>query len=185
VRLTLWKAQTGTGISVIARNYQPRPAQKYREGFSAGVSSFRQMEDSLFARIKTTSRILYQLSFQETRDRGFDEAIILNSRGYITEGTRSNIFLVKDREIFTPDLACGCLDGITRRVVFDLAGKYRIKVYEGKFRPQDLSQAHEAFLTNSLMGVMPLSSVERTNIGNGKCGKITSLFLRKYNCLLK
>jgi branched-chain amino acid aminotransferase len=181
VRLTLWK----TGISVIVRRYKPNSAQKYKKGFNACVSSFRQNEDSLLARIKTTSRILYQLSLQEAKNQGLDEAIILNNRGHITEGTRSNIFLVKGKEIFTPALECGCLNGITRRVIFDLAGKNGLDIYEGKFTLQDLYRADEAFLTNSLMGIMPIASIEGITIGENKCRKIANLFIKKYNCLLR
>lgn len=185
VRLTLWKSETGLGISVVARNYQPYSAEKYRAGFSTGISSFRQNEDSLQSKIKTTSRFLYQLSLQEARNNGFDEAIILNNRGYFTEATRSNIFFIKDRSIFTPSIECGCLDGITRRAIFDLAGKLSLDICEGNFTLQDLYQADEAFLTNSLMGLMPIASIERIRIGKNKCRKITNLLIKEYNCLLR
>lgn len=185
VRLTLWRTERGAGILVFVRGYKPYSKKKYMSGFNACISSFRQNEDSLLARIKTTSRILYQLSFQEAKTQGFDEAIILNNRGYIAEGTRSNIFFVSDNEIFTPALSCGCLDGITRRIIFDLAKKSKFNISQGNFTVQDLFQAEEAFLTNSLMGVMPLTNAGRKNIGNGKCAKTTRLFLKKYNYLLK
>jgi branched-chain amino acid aminotransferase len=185
VRLTLWKAEQGTGASIIVKKYQPYTPRQYRKGFSAGISRFRQDEHSFLARIKSTSRLLYELSLQEAKGKGFDEAIILNSRGYITEGARSNLFLVKDNEIFTPSLECGCLGGITRRVVFGLAKKYSIKIYEGNFTAGDLNRADEAFLTNSLMGIMPLTSLERKIIGQHKCAKLTKFFTEKYRCLLK
>ena len=148
VKLALWKKEAGVIVLVIAREYKSYPLKKYNSGFKAGVSRFRQNEN-FFSQIKTTNRILYQLSFQEAGVRGFDEAIILNQRGNITEGTRSNIFFVKDKEVFTPSLACGCLEGITRKAIFNLA---RHKIIEGSFTLQDLIQADEAFLTNSLMG---------------------------------
>jgi len=181
VRLTLWK----TGISVIVRKHKPHSAQKYKKGFNICISRFRQNEYSLLARIKTTSRILYQLSFQEAKKQGFDEAIILNNRGYITEATRSNIFFIKDRRLFTPSIECGCLDGITRRAIFDLAGKISLDICEGNFTLQDLYQADEAFLTNSLMGLMPIASIEGIRIGEKKCRKITNLLTKEYSCLLR
>ena len=185
VRLTLWRAKRGTGIFVLAREYKPHSEKKYKNGFKICVSRFRQNEFSLLAKIKTTSRILYQLSFEEAKNKGFDEAIILNNRGVITEGTRSNIFFAKNNEIFTPALECGCLDGITRKVVFDLAKRHKIKICEGKFSLQDLLGADEAFLTNSLMGVMPLAAVEGRGIGKGKCARLTKFFIERYSCLLK
>ncbi len=185
VRLTLWRPGQGTGILVIVKKYQPFSAIKYRKGFCAMISRLRQNENSFLARMKTTNYLLYQLSFQEAKNKGFDEAIILNNRGYITEASRSNIFLVKDKEIATPSLECGCLEGITRKAILDLAKRYNIKAYEGNFSIQDLFDADEAFLTNSLMGVMPLASVQRESIGKGKCKKLTKFFIEKYSSLLK
>lgn len=185
VRLTLWKSDSGTDILIMVRKYQPYSSKKYQNGFRVCICPFRQNENSFFARLKTINYLLYRLAYLEAKDKGFDEAIILNNRGYIADGSRSNIFLVKDKEIFTPALECGCLDGITRRVIFDLAKKHNIRIYEGNFTLQDLYAADEAFLTNSLMGVMPLTSLERETIGKDKCKKLTKFFIGRYHSLLR
>jgi branched-subunit amino acid aminotransferase/4-amino-4-deoxychorismate lyase len=182
VRLTLSKSKKGTDTLIMVKKYQPPSKQKYRKGFSAYISSFRQDENSFLARVKTISRLLYELAYQEAKARGFDEAIMFNQRGYICEGSRSNLFFVKNNELFTPALTCGCLAGITRHVIFDLAKKAHLKLYEGKFTPQEVSGAEEAFLTNSLIGVMPLTLINKQSIGTGK---ITRFFLKEYNRLLK
>jgi len=184
-RLTLFKTRKGTDISVIVKKYTPYPAQKYRQGIRVAISPFAQDENSFLARVKSANRLLYELSYLQAREKGFAGSIILNNRGYIAEATRSNIFFVKDNALFTPLLSCGCLSGITRRVVFDLAKKYHIKIYEGKFTPGDLYQADEVFFTNSLAGVMPVASINRKMIGKGKCGRITRFLINKYNSLLK
>ncbi|MBM3252414.1 MAG: hypothetical protein FJZ11_06545, partial [Candidatus Omnitrophica bacterium] len=114
-----------------------------------------------------------------------DEAIILNNRGYVSEGSRSNIFLVKDNTVFTPSLSSGCLAGITRKAIFDLAKIYNIKICEGNFTLRDLHTAEEIFLTNSLMGVMALTSLEKEPIAKGSVGRVTKFFMKKYNLLLK
>lgn len=175
LRLTLWKAAKVTKILLIARQYKPHPAQKYKNGFKVCVSVFRQNENSLLARIKSTSRLFYELTYQQAKAGGFDEAIILNSRGNICEGTRSNIFLVKDNALFTPLLECACLAGITRKAVIDLAKKHNLKTYAGRFTMRDFYAADEVFLTNSLMGIMPVN----------KCAALTSFLIKKYNCLLR
>ena len=185
IRLTFYKREKGTDILITVKKYQPYPAQKYQRGFYASISSLRQNEGSLLARLKTTNRLLYQLSLKVAKDKGFDEAIILNQRGYIAEGSRSNLFFAKSKEIFTSALACGCLDGITRQVIFDLAGKYKIKINEGNFTLEDLKQADEAFFTNSLIGVMPLARIEKESIGKGRCVELTKFFTARYNSLLK
>lgn len=185
VRLTLWKSDTLTDTLVVARKYQPYPWQKYKRGFRACISGYRQNENSLLAQLKTTNYLFYQLAYTEAKKRGFDEAIILNNRGYLTETSRSNVFLVKDKTLFTPALECGCLDGITRRVILDLAKKHHIPVYTGNFTIQDLYNSDEAFLTNSLMGIMPLVSIEKRLIARGKPGKMSCFFLERYNLLLR
>jgi branched-subunit amino acid aminotransferase/4-amino-4-deoxychorismate lyase len=110
---------------------------------------------------------------------------MLNSRGYVAEGSRSNIFLIKGKELLTPSLESGCLNGVTRGVILDLSKKYNIRSQEGNYTLKDLSQADEAFFTNSLIGVMPLVSLERGAIGDSRCGRLTKFFIEKYACLLK
>lgn len=184
VKLVLWKGNAGTEILVIAKKYSPLPKYKYAKGYSVCISSFRQNEDYFLSRLKSTNRVLYELSFQEAKGKGCDEALILNTRGFITEATRSNIFLVGDDTIFTPGLDCGCLAGVTRKVIFDLARKNHLEVHEAGFTVYDLYKANEAFLTNSLMGVMPLVAVERQKIGAGLAGKVTKLLMQSYFKLL-
>lgn len=185
VRLTLWKAEKGLGILVFAKKYQPFTKSKYRKGFSASFSSFRQSQEPLMANIKTTNRIFYELSLKQARGKGFDEAIILNSLGYIAEASRSNLFFVKDSRIFTPALECGCLAGITRKIIFDMAKKENLKIYEGRFTREDLYNCDEAFLSNSLMGIMPLTLIEKQAIADKNCGSLTACLIKKYNTLLK
>jgi branched-chain amino acid aminotransferase len=180
VRLTLWKGRSkAADLLVAARKYDPFPKAKYRQGFSACLSTLRQNENSFLSRIKTTNHLLYMLSYNQALSHGFDEAILLNSRGYIAEASRSNIFFVKAKELFTPSLECGCLEGVTRRMIIDLAKKFKVNIYEGKFTLTDLYSADESFLTNSLMGVMPLISVGKKIIKNARPGKITGLMIRQ------
>lgn len=185
MRLTLWKTERGTDILVIARQYKPYSSRTYNNGFCACVSSFRQIENSYLARLKTNNYLLYRLALSEVKEKGFDEALILNQKGYIAEASRSNLFLIKDKEIFTPSLGCGCLDGITRRVILDLAKKNNIKVYEGNFTIEHLLAADGAFLTNSLMGIMPLTSLDKILIGKNKCSGLIKFFIKKYNSLFR
>jgi branched-subunit amino acid aminotransferase/4-amino-4-deoxychorismate lyase len=187
VRLTLWKAQSGADILITVKKYRPYSANKeYKNGFRACVSSFKQNENFYLARLKTTNYLLYRLAYVEAKDKGFDEAIILNNRGYLTEGSRANIFLFKDRELWTPALGCGCLNGITRKVIFDLAKKYHLQASESNLTLSDLYAADEAFFTNSLLGIMPLAAIEKHRIGQGVSRyKITPFLMQKYQYLLK
>ncbi len=185
VRLTITKSFSGTDTLLIVKKYVPFPASNYLQGFSLCLHESTRNLCSLPAQVKTTSRIFFELAYQQAKEKGFDEALILDNQGYISEASRSNIFLIRGNEIITPGLDCGCLDGITRRVIFDLARKYKIAMYTGKLVIQDLLNADEAFLTNSLIGVMPLACLERKKIGDARCGKLTKFLQEKYNCLLK
>ncbi len=184
LRLTLWKSEEGTDILVTAKKYKPYSFGVYNRGFHACISSFRQHGNSFLTELKSVNYLLYRLAYAQAIKRGFDEAVILNHRGYIAEASRSNLFFIKDKELFTPSLECGCLGGITRKVIFDLAKKYNIKAYEGNFSIPDLYASEEAFLTNSLMGIMPLASIEGRRISRGaRAYKLTRFFMEKYKYL--
>ncbi|MDD5245921.1 MAG: aminotransferase class IV [Candidatus Omnitrophica bacterium] len=180
VRVSLWDNGSKSNLLISAKRYHSLAAGKYACGFSCAISRFRQQESSIFAGIKTTSRILYELSYREAKDKGFDEALIFNSRGYLAEASRSNIFFVKEKILFTPELSCGCLEGVTRKAVLDLAKRAGIPFQEGKFVIADLLAADEAFLTNSLIGVMALSRVENNLVGRKKSGGLYGYFTKKY-----
>lgn len=182
VRLTLWKSSSGVNSLITVKKYKPYSIQGYKKGFSLGVSSLRQNESTFLTRIKTNNRIFYELALEEAKGNGFDEALILNNSGNIAEASRSNIFLIKDNRLLTPKLENGCLDGITRRVIFYLAGKCKIKFQEASVTVQDLYNADGAFLTNSMMGIMPVRALEQHIIPKSK---LMDLLIRQYQILLK
>lgn len=192
IRITFWRQGfkeksflSDMGVLILVKEYTPVSFSKYKKGFRICVSSERQNEYSLISNIKTINRCALELSFQEALRRGFDEAILLNTKGFIAEASRSNIFFVKANKLFTPSLECGCLPGITRQVVIDIAKRSGIKVIEGKFVLNHLYKAEEAFLTNSLIGVMPLTRVENKFIGKNQENWITALCSEKYGLFLK
>lgn len=184
VRLTLWSYKGKSELTITANRYQPPAPEKYKQGYSACVSSLKQSENFFPARLKLISRSLYELSYQQAKDKNFDEAIILNNRGHICEASRNNIFFIKDKSLFTPSLECSCLPGISRQAVFDIAAKNSIPVYEGKFIVADLENADAAFLTNSLIGVMPLAKIENKPIASRQPHPLTRLFMHRYARLL-
>lgn len=95
---------------------------------------------------------------EKANAEGFDEVILL-SRGFIAEGTRSNLFWVKDGKIFTPPLELGILKGITRTKVIELCRTLGIDVQEAKIRPDELVKSDGVFLTSSLMGIAPVKFI--------------------------
>ena len=172
-------------VLVTARHYSPLPAEAYDQGFRVGVSSLRQYSQSLLARIKSTSYLLNMLARLEAEAAGLDESLLLNEQGSITEGSTSNIFFAASGSLVTPSLKSGILPGITREVVIELAGTLGIIVTESEVRLEDLKRFDEAFLTNSMMEIIPLVAVRDITgkvitIGSGKPGKVTRRLMAAY-----
>jgi branched-subunit amino acid aminotransferase/4-amino-4-deoxychorismate lyase len=119
------------------------------------------------------------------RDAGYDEAIFLNEQGYLAEGSTTNIFLVSHGELFTPCFESGVLPGITRDAVLEIARSSNIKATERWVNLNELVEAQEAFVTNSILELMPLVSVEGRLIGSGKPGKLTRDLLFAYRKLVE
>ena len=195
IRLTISRGEIdsfpGYGITnmptvlVTARNYSALPAETYDRGFKAVVSSLRQYSQSPLPGIKSTNYLLNTLAKMEAEAAGMDEALLLNEHGFITEGSISNVFFATSKSLVTPALESGILPGITREVVMELAGELGINVSEGEVRLQDLKRFDEAFLTNSVVEIMPLVEVRGTageiiKIDSGKPGGLSRRLMAAY-----
>ena len=105
---------------------------------------------------------------------GYDEAILLDPQGYVSEGSGENIFLLSKNRLKTPSLSCSNLEGITRDSVFDIAKHFKIKVEEGRVTRDELYLADEVFLTGTAAEITPVREIDNRTIGNGKRGKTTA-----------
>lgn len=105
------------------------------------------------ARLKSANSLLYILAGKYKTDKNLDEAVILNTRGELCEGVSSNLFLLMDKKLFTPDLESGCIPGVMRKQVIDLAQKGGIEVIEDALSPELLPRADELFFTNAGTGI--------------------------------
>jgi len=110
---------------------------------------------------------------------------MLNERGFVAEGSTSNIFLVVAGKLITPSEESGILPGITREAVLELAHTLGIEAVEGEIPLAGLFQAEEAFLTNSLIEVMPLREVDGGPIGSGRPGPVTRRLMAAYRELVE
>ena len=113
------------------------------------------------------------LARMEALNAGYDEAIMLNNKGHVAEGSAENIFAVKNGKITTPPLDADILNGITRDSAIKLLKSNKIKVIEKNLRINDLLRADEIFMTGTAAEVKSVTRVDRTKIGNGKIGDIT------------
>lgn len=176
LRLTLTAGGEGVrpGLFVTARENSYTPDQ-YRDGIRAGFSSVRKNELSPLARHKTLNYFENIIARREAGAAGWGEAFFLNTSGYLAEGAVSNIFLVAGGTVVTPDPASGLLPGITRERVIEACLREGIKVEERAVLPAELHRAGECFITNSLMGVLPVIRVGDTLVGSGGPGAVTRL----------
>lgn len=113
------------------------------------------------------------MSNQEVTKNGYDEAILMDSQGYVCQGSGENLFLVKDGELHTPDLAGGALDGITRRTIIQFASDLGIKIHERRITRDEFYLADEIFMTGTAAEVTPIREYDDRQIGNGTRGQIT------------
>lgn len=167
-------------LVIVAKDFEGYPAWMHTTGISAKVVGITQNEYSPLSRIKSANFLSYILARQEAQDAGFDEAILLNTRGQVAEAATSNIFLVKDGALVTPSLISGILPGITRGAVIEIAKRLKIRVVERPVKPAELLRADEIFLTNSLAELIPVIRIGRTRIGSGRPGPLTRLLHLSY-----
>ena len=113
------------------------------------------------------------LARMEALNAGYDEAIMLNNKGHVAEGSAENIFVVKNGKITTPPLNADILDGITRDSAMKLLKSNKNRVIEKNLRINDLLKADEIFMTGTAAEVKSVTRVDKTKIGDGKIGEIT------------
>lgn len=174
--LTAGGGQCRPSLLVQAREQAYRE-EMYRCGIKAGFAPFVRNERSPLVRHKTLNYYENIMARRLAASSGWGEALFLNCSGDLAEGSVSNVFLVREGRVITPKTGSGLLPGITRRRVIDLCGSLNIPLEERVVRPGELYGAVECFVTNSLMGVMPLTRLESTPIGNGSPGEITRLLI--------
>ncbi|MEO5701416.1 MAG: branched-chain amino acid transaminase [Casimicrobiaceae bacterium] len=114
------------------------------------------------------------LANQEATHDGYDEALLLDPQGYVSEGSGENIFLVQGGELHTPDLSSGALRGITRDTVFTLAKDLGIAVVERRITRDEVYCADEAFFTGTAAEVTPIRELDNRQIGAGHRGPVTA-----------
>jgi branched-chain amino acid aminotransferase len=170
-------------IIVRAMPYQPRAIR--RTGLTAVFASLRRNENSPLSRVKSLSYADSVLARLEARRRGADEAILLNTRGEVCCASAANLFVVKGDVLTTPPGESGALPGVTRRCLLELAAARGLAVREAPVLSEDLWAADEAFLTNTVIGVAGLTSVERRPIGAGRLGERTRSLAADYRRLVR
>jgi branched-chain amino acid aminotransferase len=152
------------------------------EGVDVRVSSWNRMAPNTFPAVaKTTANYANsQLIKMEAIADGYVEGIALDTRGYVSEGSGENIFLVRDGRVLTPSLGCSILPGLTRDCVMTLARDRGLEVVETELPRAALYQADELFFTGTAAEVTPIRSVDRVTIGSGRRGPVTQALQEEF-----
>ncbi|MFZ5634918.1 MAG: aminotransferase class IV [Bacillota bacterium] len=174
--LTAGGAFSRPAVFITARK-SPYREDQYRTGIRAGFSTIKRNNRSPLVRHKTLNYFENIMARREAVAAGWDEAIFLNTSGDLAEGSVSNIFLVDRGKVITPHLQSGLLPGITRRRVLELCTSMQVPVKERRVDPAELARAEECFITNALVGVMPLTRVGDIIIGSGAPGEVTRMIM--------
>jgi branched-chain amino acid aminotransferase len=153
-----------------------------KKGITAGVSSWRKFSvSSTPPQAKMGGNYLNSiLATQEAKRNGYDEAILLDKLGNVSEAPGENIFIVKEDEIITPPLSSSALAGITRDSIFELAEDRGYKVVIREITRSELYIADEVFLSGTAAEITPIIRIDQNIIGNGKVGIITSKLISDY-----
>jgi branched-chain amino acid aminotransferase len=171
-------------VIVIADKIQLYPPEYYEKGLEIiTVPTVRNLHSALNPAIKSLNYLNNILAKIEANIGGCEEAIMLNSEGYVSECTGDNVFIVKGGQLLTPPLSAGALYGITRQVVMELGGKLGLTIGEPNLTRYDLFNADECFLTGTGAELIPVVKIDGRVIGSGKPGKTTRRLVMDYRAL--
>ena len=171
-------------VIIIAGTIQLYPKELYEQGMAIiTVPTVRNLHSALSPAIKSLNYLNNIMAKIEAHNGGCEEAVMLNSEGYVSECTGDNLFIVKQGKLLTPPLSAGALYGITRQTVLDLAVADGVPVGEPNLTRYDLFNADECFLTGTGAEIVPVTKLDGRVIGTGTPGPVTLRLRERYHAL--
>jgi branched-chain amino acid aminotransferase len=160
------------------------PAAAYRDGVAAAIVGVRRAApEAVDPSAKTGAHLPNVLAVAEARAAGAHEALLLDGRGLVTEGSSSNVFVVRGGVVRTPPLAAGILEGVTRGVVLRLARGLGIAADEVPLRPEDVEGADEVFITSTVREIVPVTRLGPHAVRDGRPGAVTRRLHAEFRAL--
>ena len=172
-------------LLITATKLVPYPTEYYKKGVLVVLCPFRQNPDEPTCGHKTTSYFSRMIALKWAHHRRAAEALWFTVDNCLAEGCISNVFLVKDSVLYTPPIETPVLAGVARKTVCQIALKNSIKLVEKNLNIDDCLAADEAFLTNVIMQIMPISRIEKHTVGEGKVGAMTKKLQKKFDEFIK
>jgi branched-chain amino acid aminotransferase len=196
IRLVITRGAGGLGLDpnktsdpqviVIADKISMYPPEYYENGLSiVTASTIRNHPAALSPRIKSLNYLNNILAKIEGLQAGCIEALMLNSRGEVAECTGDNIFLVRKKQLLTPPIDAGILEGVTRDAVMESARSAGLDVHELALTRHDVYVAEECFLTGTAAEVIPVVKVDNRVIGTGEPGPVTRDLMQRFKALTR
>jgi len=172
---------TGTEVVTVTQIIQEPTLEKRLQGTHLKTSSrFRNHPNALDPAMKSGNYLNCLLAFIEAEREGYDDAILCDGDGMVTEGTTFNVFYIKGNVLVTPPFEIGILQGITRKTVMECAHEIGLETREVYFPVHRFYEADEAFLTGTVKEVFPIATLDRKKIGSGKGGPMTLKLFEKF-----
>jgi branched-chain amino acid aminotransferase len=182
LRILAYQKHGSVGMAVMSLPRTVLSDRDYFDGYAVTTAKCPSRA-AKYANVKSLDYGRYYQAYHAARDKGFNEALLINPKGFVFEASRSNVFYFKKGTLHTPSLALGCLNGLTRQLVIDCSRAMRIPVKQSKPQLNDILDSDEVFLTNSLIGVMPITRIDVKRIHSGRIGdatyQIRSAYLKK------
>jgi branched-chain amino acid aminotransferase len=168
-------------VIIIVEQLAIYPEEAYLNGLkTVSVSTRRNIPDALNPKIKSLNYLNNIMVKIQANLAGVGEAIMLNSQGYVAEGSSDNIFIIKRGIVYTPPCYCGALEGITRAAIIEICQKIGFTIKEEPFTLHDVYVADEVFFTGTAAEVIAVREVDARIIGEGKAGPITTRLLKEF-----
>lgn len=180
LRITVTKGSKKPNI-ILTHREVGYTAVCYEKGLSLKTSSIKRNASSPLTYLKTLNYMDNILAKKEALEAGFDEALMTNTEGLISECSTSNIFFISDQVLYTPERSCGLLNGIAKQFIINtLAQELSLTTIEGQYPLKVFLRADEIFISNSIMQVMPVIKINDQLIGTGTPGPITQKIITQY-----
>lgn len=184
IRLTVTRGDTQSNIQVDSdipptlvvniRAFTPLPKEAYKKGIKIKLFQERaNLTSGLDKRLKSCNYLSNILIKKLSNEKGFMDGIVVDPDFGVTEGTTSNVFIVREGVLKTPPVSPYVLKGITRQVVLEIAREHKIPFLEERITVEDLLKADEVFITNTGIEIVPVTQIDSQTIGNKKPGILT------------
>lgn len=185
--ITLDPTTATTPVTVIlAKPFEDFPAWMYERGVKVHIARIRRNPPTaLDPAIKSGNYLNSILALGEARRAGFDDALMLDTRGRVTEATAANVFAYRGGKLWTPALGTGILEGVTRAFMLRIATEEGLVCEESDLLPDDLKASDEVMLTSTLKEVMPVVQVGPDQVGDGHAGPLAARLHARYQRLAR